>query len=439
MTYIVNWIEDFEQKTMSAQQAVVNHVKSGDRVFVGGLTVAANTVQALLTAVKAGGLTGIVLHGNMILNQLAVTAPEFTEDRFRYRCFFAGPLERTGIKAGSVSYVPLQFGNYGRYLEHVAPDVTIVPMTPPDENGCCNIGPMGFSPAAIKNSKKVIAQICEGMPRVCGSAHDYHVRDIAAFTFSDETLAVLQSAPASAEEKRIAEYIVDQVPDGACIQLGIGGMANAVGYGLRGKKHLGVHSEMHTESMAALQAEGVIDNSRKSLLPGRSVVGFALGTTGQYNYITNNPDVYFIPFEDVINIHNISANDNMISINTAISIDLTGQVCAESIGHQQYSGTGGQVDFIRGANLSKGGKSFIAVSSIAKTKQGPKSRFVRDLAPGSVVTTPRTEVQHIVSEYGCVNLQYCDIPTRAKRLISIAHPDFREELAFQAKKAGYLY
>lgn len=435
----MDWKSEFKHKTVSAQEAIASHVESGDGVFAGGLTVASSTIRALCEAVKAGTLAGIVMHGNLMLGDLTLADPSFTEDRFRYRCFFAGPQERAGIKTGSVAYVPLQFGHYGRYLEHVRPAVAIVPMTPPDENGYCNIGPMGFTPAALRNARTVIAEIRPDLPRVCGSAHQYHVSEIAAFTLSDEPVAVLQSAPASAAETRIAEYIVDRVPDGACIQLGIGGMANAVGFGLRNKKHLGVHSEMFTESMAVLQAEGIIDNSRKFSMPGRSVVGFALGTAEQYKYLTDNPDVYFVPFEDVIDINNIRANDNMISINTALAIDLTGQICAESIGHQQYSGTGGQVDFIRGANLSKGGMSFIAVSSVAATKQGPKSRFVLDLAPGSVVTTPRTEVQHVVTEYGCVNLQYCDIPTRARRLISIAHPDFRDELAFQAKKAGYLY
>jgi len=171
-------------------------------------------------------------------------------------------------------------------------------------------------------------------------------------------------------------------------------------------------------------------------MPGRSISGFAFNTEQSRNFIANNPKVYFEPYHVVNDIRNIAANDNMISINTTLSVDLTGQLCSESIGLRQYSGSGGQVDYIRGATLSNGGKSFIAISSVANTKDGPVSKICLSLAPGSTVTTLRAETMYIVTEYGCVNLQFCDIPTRAKKLISIAHPDFREELMFQAKKNG---
>lgn len=435
----MDWERIYKERTMSASQAVAEHIHDGDQIFVGGLTTATETVQAVLNAAKNDERRRLTLHGNMLLGNLDFTDPSFTEDVLRYRCFFGGALERAGAKAHSVTFVPLHFRNFGRYMAHVKPDITILPMTPPDENGYCNLGPMGFSPAAVQNSRIVIAQITPGLPRVCGSAHDLHVTEIAAFVQGNESVATLASAPPSTEDQKIAGYIVDMVPDGACFQLGIGGLANAVGYGLRSKKHLGVHSEMYTESMAALQAEGIIDNSRKTFMPGRSVVGFALGTKQQYDFLANNPEVYFVPYEYVNDIDNIMANDNMISINNALSIDLTGQASSESVGYRQYSGSGGQMDYIRGATLSKGGKSFIAVSSLANTKDGPKSRIVLTLEPGSIVTSLRAEVQYIVTEYGCVNLQYCDIPTRAKRLISIAHPDFRDELTYEAKKAGYLY
>lgn len=429
----------YQEKTVSAAQAVAEHIKDGDQVFAGGLTTATETIQAVLDAVKKGERRGLVFHGNMLLGNLDFTDPAFTEDVLRYRCFFGGGIERAGAKAHSVSFVPLHFHNFGRYMEHVQPDVAILPMTPPDEKGFCNLGPMGFNPAGAHKAKKLIAQITPELPRVCGSAHDFHVSEIAAFVQGNEPVAVIPSGSPSAEDQKIADYIADMIPDGACFQLGIGGLANAIGFRLRSKKHLGVHSEMYTESMAALQAEGIVDNSRKTFMPGRSVVGFALGTKEQYDYLACNPKVYFTPYEYVNDIRNIMANDNMISVNNALSIDLTGQVCAESIGFQHYSGSGGQMDYIRGATLSKGGKSFIAVSSVANTKEGPKSRIVLNLEPGSVVTSLRAEVQYIVTEYGCVNLQYCDIPTRAKRLISITHPDFREELTYQAKKVGYLY
>jgi len=435
----MNWEIIYKEKLKSAAQAVSEQVKSGDQVFVGGLTTATATVQALLDAAKVGALTDIGIHGNMLLGQVDLTDPALHTNGLRYRCFFGGGVERAGTKAQNVSFVPLHFQNYGRYMAHVSPDVAIIPMTPPDEKGYCNLGPTGYNCAGAANAKKIIAQITPTLPRVYGSAHDFHVSNLAAIVLGDEPMAAIPSGAPSAEDEKIASYIVDMIPDGACFQLGIGGLANAVGFGLKSKKHLGVHSEMYTESMAVLQAEGIIDNSRKTFMSGRSVAGFALGTQAQYDYLANNPKVYFTPYEYVNDIRNIAANDNMISINNALAIDLTGQISSESIGFRQYSGSGGQVDYIRGATLSKGGKSFIAVSSMSQTAAGPKSRIVLNLEAGTTVTSLRAEVQYIVTEYGCVSLQFCDIPVRAKRLISIAHPDFRDELTHQAKQAGLLY
>lgn len=435
----MNWEKIYVEKTMTAQEAVAAFVKNGDKLFVGGLTTATETVQAVVDAAIAGNIKGIEMHGNMLLGNVDFSSPKLTEDTLRYYSFFHGALERNGTNYGSVAFMPLHLRNNGRHLAHVAPDVAIVPITPPDEKGYCNIGPQGFTPAGMRNAKKIIGQITPGLARVYGSEHDYHVSQFTAFVLGNETVSTISSSEASAEEKKIAEYIVDRIPDGACIQLGIGGLANAVGFGLRTKKHLGIHSEMYTESMAELQAEGIVDNSRKTFMPNRSVAGFALGPQKEYDYIDRNPHVYFTPYDFVNDVANIAANDNMMSINNALSIDLVGQVCSESIGFRHYSGSGGQVDYIRGATLSKGGQSFIAVSSVAKTKQGDKSRIVLNLEPGSIVTSLRAEVQNIVTEYGCVSLEFCDIPTRAKRLISIAHPDFREELTFNAKKHGLLY
>ena len=272
-----------------------------------------------------------------------------------------------------------------------------------------------------------------------GTAHDYHVSQLAAVVEHAEPLAPVAPAACAPEELKIAEHIVDRVRDGACIQLGIGGLANAVGQGLRSKRHLGVHSEMFPDVMAELQREGVIDNSRKTHLPGVSVAGFAVGTPQLHAFIERNPAVLFTPYERVNDFDMIRANDDMVSVNSAIAVDLTGQVCAESFGSRQYSGTGGQVDYVRGAAASKGGMSFVALTSRARTSAGPASKIVPTLAPGSVVTTLRTDVHLVCTEYGCVDLRFCDIPTRAKRLISIAHPDVRDELAREARALGLLY
>lgn len=433
------WEKIYNERKMTAQEAVDNVVKDGDCIFMGGLTIAEETLQTLLANIKQGKKKNIQFHGHLIQGNLKLDDPELNEYGFRYHCFFGGPYERAGAKCQTVDFAPVHLNNFGNYMAYHSPDISIVPMTPPDERGYCNLGPFGFAPVGVRNSKKIIAQVSPYFPRVLGMEHNIHVSQIAAFVETEEKPATIKPIESSHVDRQIADYIVERVPDGACLQLGIGGLANAVGYGLRSKKHLGVHSEMYTESMMELQEMGVIDNSRKTLFPGISLAGFTNGSTKLYDYVSGNPKVYFAPYDYVNKVSNIASNDNFVSINNALSIDLTGQVCAESIGFRQFSGSGGQVDYIRGAHLSKGGQSFIAMPSLAKTKDGVKSRITVALEPGSVVTSLRAEIQYVVTEYGCVDLSYQDVPTRAKLLISIAHPDFRDELTAQAKQYGLLY
>ncbi|MCD8036859.1 MAG: 4-hydroxybutyrate--acetyl-CoA CoA transferase [Clostridiales bacterium] len=435
----MNYEEIYKSKLMTAEEAVKTHIKSGDKLLLGGLNVADKVLSQVVENVKDGSLQNISLYGNFSNYDIGLADEGIPEGQLRYYAFFYGVQERLGAKNGTVIHVPLHLNQMERYMSQIGLDVAIIPMTPPDEQGYCNIGPAGYATAGINHSKKIIAQINKHIPHVYGSSHDYHVSEIAAFVEYHNDAVVPPSPPSSETDEKIASYILERIPDGACIQLGIGGTSNAVGYGLKDKKHLGVHSEMFTDSMAYLQGLGVIDNSQKTYMPGRSVAGFAFNTEASNKFIDKNPKVFFEPYHVVNNIQSIASNDNMVSINTSLSIDLTGQVCSESIGMRQYSGSGGQVDYIRGATLSKGGKSFIAVSSVANTKNGPVSKICLSLAPGSIVTTLRAEVMYIVTEYGCVNLQFCDVPTRAKRLISIAHPDFRDELTFEAKKNGLLY
>lgn len=435
----MSYEEIYNSKLMTAQEAVSAHIKSGDKIFLGGLGIADKVLSTVLNNVKNESLEDISFYGNMTTNRIGLDDENLPADKFRYYSFFNGANERAGASNGVVTHVPLHLSRFEDYFSFVSPDVAVIPMTPPNEQGYCNIGPAGYAPSGINHSKKIIAQINKNIPRVYGSSHDYHVRDIDAFVEYHNDELVPPSAPPTPLEEKIASYILEQIPDGACIQLGIGGTANAVGYGLKDKKHLGIHSEMYTDSMAYLQSIGAADNSRKTFMPGRAVAGFAFNTAQTNSFINENPKVYFTPYHFVNDIRNIAANDNMISINTSISIDLTGQLCSESIGYRQFSGSGGQVDYIRGATLSKGGKSFIAVSSLANKKEGPVSKICLSLAQGSTVTTLRAETMYVVTEYGCVNLQFCDIPTRAKRLISIAHPDFRDKLTFEAKKNGLIY
>ena len=241
---------------------------------------------------------------------------------------------------------------------------------------------------------------------------------------------------ADRETEAMARFRLDQIPDGACIQLGIGGVANAGGYSLTSKNDLGCHTEVMSDSIMALMKAGVINNSRPKFIPGKTVVGFAFGSKDLYEYLDHNEDLYFAPFPVINNPVNIAKNDNMISINAAVEVDLFGQVCAESVGTKHMSGSGGQIDYVRGACQSRGGKSFIAFTSTAKG--GTISKIKSILPPGAVVTTSKNDVDYIVTEYGVAHLRGRSLGERARQLIAIAHPDFRDELTFEAKKRGIM-
>ena len=292
----------------------------------------------------------------------------------------------------------------------------------------------------FEETPTVVFQINRFSPYVTGldtlvplSAAQYLVRaDVEKETIPG---GVMEADP---ETAAMSQYILDEIPDGACLQIGIGGVANAVTYGLRTKNDLGCHTEMMSDALMVLMQEGVINNSRPKFIPHRSVVGFAFGSKALYEFLDHNEKMYFGPFPVVNHPANIAQNENMISINTAMSIDLFGQVAAEGIGPHQFSGTGGQGDYIRGAQMSKGGKSFLAFkSTVGQNPDGSlKSRIVPYFPPATIVTTPRSDVQYVVTEQGVVNLKPLTTRDRARALIDLAHPDCRPELVEAAKKLG---
>jgi acyl-CoA hydrolase len=436
----MNWEQEYQAKLRTPEQAVAEVVRSGDSIYAGGASVAVTALNALFAAVDSGALSHIRLNMHSFMNPgLKLNDYRFSRDQLDILTFFMNGPDRQACADRNASFMPLQYGMYDRYMAAQKPDVCIVLVSPPDQEGYCNIGPFGFTPTPMSMASRIIGQVSKHVPRVNGTAHRYPISRFDALVEADDTLTIAPASTSTPVEQQIANHILEYVQDGSCIQLGIGGIANAIGYGLKRKQHLGIHTEVLTESIIDLMECGAVDNSQKNFHPGKSTVGFVLGTQRQYDYIDNNPDFLFVPFNEVVNIQTIASIDKLISINAAVSVDLTGQVCAESIGRREYSGTGGQLDFVRGASMSKGGASFIAMPSVAKTKSGPQSRIVLDLAPGSIVTTPRTDVQYVVTEYGCVNLQFCSVPERVRKLISIAHPDYRDELTYQAKEAGLLY
>ncbi len=437
----MNWEILYQEKRKTPAEAIMENIHRGDGIYTGGTNQPNAVLNELFRTVDQGSLDHIKLYMHSPCNPgLELANYSFTEEQLRMQSFFMNSPDRALVALKNCSFVPLQYGMLDRYVESIHPEVAIVLMTPPDEEGYLNIGPSGYTPAALKRADRIIAQVTSTMPYVNGTCHRYHVSELAAVVEQEEELAYLLKDPAaSPTEEKIAEHILEYIPDGACIQLGIGGIANAVGYGLRSRKHLGVHTEVLTESIVELIESGAVDNSRKSVFPGQTAIGFVFGTRRQYEFIDHNRDLIFAGFDEIVNIDRIASIDNMISINAAVSVDLTGQVCAESIGHRQYSGTGGQLDFVRGASRSRDGASFIAIPSTVKTKNGVRSRIVFEMNPGSIITTPRTDVQYVATEFGVAKLQFEDVPTRVKRLIAIAHPDFRDELKAQAKAGGILY
>lgn len=434
----MGWQSEYQAKTMSAGEAVSRFVKSGDKLYTSGLHVATELIRELMDQVCDGRLTNITTWGNWINGKFPFSDFDLPRDRFRYHTYFAGPNERAGF-GGCVAHIPVHFSDVAGLAAHVAPDVAFISVTPPDENGLCNIGPLGFTADFIPHCATILAQVNTKLPRVFGDCHTLPVSRIAAFVEHDEELEDLPEKEPSAEERKAAEYVVERVNDGDTVQLGIGGISDAIGAGLMCKRHLGAYTEMYSDAFAKLQEAGVIDNSRKNYRPGVSIGGYATGAKHLYDFLDNNPEVVFASYNEVCNPARIALNDNLISINTAISVDLTGQVCAESIGPRQYSASGGQMNYVQGAKFSNGGESYICITSVAHTKKGDVSKISPMLAPGSAVTTPRNEVGCIVTEYGVADLRYQDIPERCRRLIAIAHPDFRDELTHEAKKLGYLY
>ncbi len=440
----MGWQQEYESKFMTAEEAAERFVKDGDFLWMGGALVADKIWDAIVNRAREGKVKGLIMESNLLFSDRHFDDPAITTDKIQYRNWFFGGFERAGVKAThNMRFVPLYFSHYARRYEKFKPDVTVVQLTPPDENGNCSYGGIGcgLMPAPLRNSTTVIAEINENMPRVYGMEQEVPVSRISAFVKNNAPMPSYPVLKPTETDIKISNHILERIPEeGACIQLGIGGMPNALGYGLRNKRHVGVHTEMLSGSMIDLMKEGIIDNSLKSFMPGKSVCCFTIGDPSQYDFVNENKDVFFGPYEWADNPYTIAKNDNFISINNALEVNLFGTVCADTIGYMQYSGIGGAVDFLRGAGMSKGGKSFIALESSYKDKEGKlHSKIKLDLSQGSQATYPRGEVDHIVTEYGCVCLFGEDVPTRAKLLISIAHPDFRDELTFQAKKAGVIY
>ncbi len=426
---------EYRQKTMSAERAV-EAVRSGHRIWLQeGNGTPEPLIQALLQ--RAPELRDVEIVHMLTLGRADYTLPEY-EGHFRHNGLFLGHNVRAAVAAGRADYTPIYLSEIEKlfWSGQMPLDVAFIQTSPPDEFGYLSLGTsIDCTLSAAQCARTVIAEVNDQMPRTLGDTF-LHVSKIAAMVETSRPLLELPPAPTSDVQRMIAKNVAPLIPDGATLQLGIGGIPNAVLESLYDRCDLGIHSEMCPDGVVPLIEAGVITGERKTLHRGKAVTGFVLGTKRIFDFIHNNPIFEFHPTQYVNDPFVIAQNERMVAINSAIQVDLTGQVCADSIGTTPYSGFGGQLDFIRGAAHSKGGKPIIALPSTAK--RGTVSRIVPVLDPGAGVVTSRGDVHYVVTEYGVANLWGKTLRQRAEELISIADPKFRGELYDFAARAHYV-
>lgn len=403
----------------------VRLIRSGMRVFIHG---AAATPTPLLEALGARtDLENVRLYHMHTSGPAPFAEPE-QAGRFESVSLFTGAPLRKAIEEGRADFMPIFLSDIpGLFTTGLVPlDVALLQLSPPDRHGNCTLGTsVDCAKAAADSARLVIAEINEQMPRTHGNTVVPFSR-VDAFIHTDRPLHEHALAPETDVEARIGQLIAELVDDGATLQMGIGAIPDAALSRLRGKRDLGIHTEMFSDRVVDLVESGAVTNRLKSVHPGRIVTSFVAGTKRLYDFIHDNLLVEFHPCDRTNDTALIRKNDRVHAINSALQMDLTGQICADSIGHRIYSGIGGQMDFIRGAALSKGGKPILALPSTAK--DGKLSRIVPELTPGAGVVTTRGHVHWVVTEYGSVNLHGMTLKERGAALVSIAHPDFRAEL-----------
>jgi 4-hydroxybutyrate CoA-transferase len=425
----VLWRQKYQNKIKSAQDAL-KAVKSGDRVV---LHTSASDPQVLVKALvdRAPELTQVeIIHMYVMGEERLYTQPEYAQS-FRFNGLFLSPPVRRGVLEGRADYTPVLYSEVPRlFREHILHvNVFLIQITPPDAEGYCSLGlSTDYVRAAVENADIVIAQINRNLPYTNGEK--VHLDELTWIVEEDSPILQLFPPKVSAVEREIALNAAKLIEDGATLQMGIGSIPDTVLSCLTDKKDLGIHSEMFSDGVVDLAKAGVITNRKKTLNPGKFVATFLMGTQKLYDFVNHNPDVEMRSVDYVNDPVIIGQHDKMVSINSALQIDLTGQVNAESFASSMFSGIGGQVDFVYGASRSKGGKAIFALSSTAA--KGTASRLVAQLPAGTGVTTSRGLIHYVVTEYGIADLRGKSQRQRAEALINIAHPDFRKTLREEA-------
>lgn len=435
--------EEYKQKLTTADEAV-KVVESGDWVDYGWCT---GTPEALDQALarRTDELKNVNVRGGIIFHLPAIMQREDSGEHFSWNSWHMSGIERKMLSTHNAFFAPIRYSELPTYYRgNATPSrVAMIQVAPMDKHGYFSFGPNASHLGAVcEKAEHVIVEVNKNMPRCLGGMEDsIHISQVEAIVEGDSPALgeIPAGGPASDIDKKVAELIVNEIPNGACLQLGIGGMPNAVGSLIAQSdlKDLAVHTEMYVDAFVDIANAGKITGARKSIDRFRQVYAFGAGTKKLYDYLDDNPQCMSAPVDYTNDVRVISQIDNFISINNAIDIDLYGQVNAESAGTRQISGAGGQQDFVMGAYLSNGGKSFICMSSTFTDKQGNlHSRIRPTLAEGSIVTDTRPQTMYVVTEYGMVNLKGLSAWERAEALISIAHPDLRDSLIQDAEKLG---
>ncbi len=425
----------YQSRVLTAEEAV-RKIKSGDRVF---LTGNCSTPQTILAALVdyAPNLHDVEICQALSVGPADYVAPEM-EGHLRVNTMFISSNIRKAVQEGRADFTPVLLSEFTLLFKkgYLPLDVALIHVSPPDHYGFCSFGvEVGLTKTPAESAKTIIAEVNQQMPRTLGDSfiHISKIHYIVPVDYPLPEMAMGGEGPSEIIET-IAGYIAELIPDGATMQMGIGAIPDAVLKYLYDKKDLGVHTELFSDGVIDLVEAGVITNARKTLHPGKIIAGFILGTQRLYKWVDDNPLIELHPTEYVNDPFVIAQNYRQVAINSAIEVDLTGQVCADSIGPKLYSGVGGQLDFIYGASRSNGGVPIIALPSTAKQY----SRIVAMLKPGAGVVTTRNHVRYVVTEYGVADLYGKTIRQRAKALINIAHPQFRDELTRQAKELNYI-
>lgn len=422
---MVSWKEYYEKRIVTPEEAA-KLIKSNDRVVLGHACGEPKLVVDAMVE-RAGELENVEVVHMVAMGKARYCQPEYAQS-FRHNALFVGAATRNALKEGRGDYTPCFFHEIpGLFRNNVLlVDVALVTVSPPDRHGFVSLGiSVDYTRQAVLSAKTVIAEVNPNMPRTGGNSF-LEVTDIDYFVLSEEPLYQLSPPEITEVERAIGENVASLIKDGDCLQLGIGAIPDAVLSFLGDKSDIGIHSEMVSDGVMNLVKKGVINCRRKTLHPNKIVITFAMGTPEFYRWLDYNPLIECYTVDYTNDPFVIARNDNMVSINSALAVDLLGQVAADTLGPYQFSGVGGQVDFVRGAARSSRGRSIIAMPATAA--QGNASRIVPSLAPGQAVTTSRNDVDYVVTEFGVAKLKGKTVRDRARSLIEIAHPAFRDEL-----------